>query len=144
MANYTKHYQLHQWEPEDPFLRTDFNEDLAKIDTALGGKGNCRIATGSYVGTGEYGQEHPNTIELPFPTRMIILDVTSDHGYNTIPRYYILFRQASAFMGLGTSSSNWLTWTDNTVSWYYGSTDSDGAKFQFNSASQTYHYIAIG
>ncbi|MBU5436313.1 hypothetical protein [Pseudoflavonifractor sp. MSJ-37] len=37
MATYTEHHQLHQWEPGDPFLRTDFNEDLAKIDGALGG-----------------------------------------------------------------------------------------------------------
>lgn len=37
MADYTEHYQLHQWQPEDPFLRTDFNADLAKIDTALDG-----------------------------------------------------------------------------------------------------------
>ena len=36
MANYTEHHQLHQWEPGDPFLRTDFNEDFAKIDGALG------------------------------------------------------------------------------------------------------------
>ena len=36
MPNYTKHHQLHQWEPGDPFLRTDFNEDFAKIDGALG------------------------------------------------------------------------------------------------------------
>ena len=36
MANYTPNYQLHQWEPEDKFLRTDFNQDLSKIDTALG------------------------------------------------------------------------------------------------------------
>ena len=36
MADYTEHYQLHQWEPEDSFLRTDFNEDLQKIDTTLG------------------------------------------------------------------------------------------------------------
>ena len=36
MANYTPNYQLHQWAPEDKFLRTDFNEDLNKIDTALG------------------------------------------------------------------------------------------------------------
>ena len=35
MSDYTEHYQLHQWEPEDPFLRTDFNQDLSKIDTAL-------------------------------------------------------------------------------------------------------------
>ena len=35
MANYTQHYQLHQWVPEDDFLRTDFNTDFQKIDTAL-------------------------------------------------------------------------------------------------------------
>lgn len=33
----------------------DFNADNLKIDSALAQKGNCRIATGSYVGTGEYG-----------------------------------------------------------------------------------------
>ena len=35
MANYTQNYQLHQWVPEDNFLRTDFNEDFQKIDTAI-------------------------------------------------------------------------------------------------------------
>ena len=35
MANYTQHYHLHQWEPEDSFLRTDFNGDLSAIDAAL-------------------------------------------------------------------------------------------------------------
>ena len=35
MATYTQHYGLHQWVPEDDFLRTDFNTDFQKIDTAL-------------------------------------------------------------------------------------------------------------
>ena len=35
MANYTPNYGLHQWEPGDNFLRTDFNQDFAKIDTAI-------------------------------------------------------------------------------------------------------------
>lgn len=34
---------------------TDFNADNLKIDGALAQKGNCRIVTGSYTGTGEYG-----------------------------------------------------------------------------------------
>lgn len=33
---------------------TDFNADNAKIDAALAAAGNCRIVTGSYMGTGEY------------------------------------------------------------------------------------------
>ena len=35
MANYTEYYHLHQWEPEDSFLRTDFNEDFRRIAAAL-------------------------------------------------------------------------------------------------------------
>ena len=68
MATYTSNYGLHQWAPEDNFLRTDFNEDLEKIDTALQTletdkasvesmqavqeltQQRCRIITGSYQG----------------------------------------------------------------------------------------------
>ena len=75
MANYTPNYGLHQWEPGDNFLRTDFNADFAKLDAALQAKadktavaqkadqsalaavqnlaeGRCRVVTGSYVGNG--------------------------------------------------------------------------------------------
>ena len=34
-TNHTEHYQLNQWEPGDKVLRTEFNEDNAKIDGAL-------------------------------------------------------------------------------------------------------------
>lgn len=33
--NHTQNYQLNQWEPGDPVLRTDFNADNAKIDEVL-------------------------------------------------------------------------------------------------------------
>ncbi|OUQ82657.1 hypothetical protein [Flavonifractor sp. An10] len=66
MAAYTSNYQLHQWVPEDDFLRTDFNEDFAKIDAALGEaatesdlaviRGNlldkCRAYCGTFLGDG--------------------------------------------------------------------------------------------
>lgn len=35
MTLHTEHYGFHQWEPEDNFLREDFNEDFKKMDTAL-------------------------------------------------------------------------------------------------------------
>ena len=35
-TNQTTNYQLNQWEPTDPVLRTDFNADNAKIDAVLG------------------------------------------------------------------------------------------------------------
>ena len=34
-TNQTTNYQLNQWEPTDQVLRTDFNADNAKLDTAL-------------------------------------------------------------------------------------------------------------
>ena len=36
-TNYTANYGLCQWEPEDNFLREEFNQDNAKIDAALAG-----------------------------------------------------------------------------------------------------------
>ena len=78
MADYTEHYQLHQWVPEDDFLRTDFNTDFQKIDAAIKGvetaantalalkadkteltqacgaldEAKCETLTGSYTGNG--------------------------------------------------------------------------------------------
>lgn len=69
MASYTEHYQLHQWEPEDPFLRTDFNEDLEKIDAALEALSVDRIAQGSYVGDGT----NDRIIQLPFAPKFVIV-----------------------------------------------------------------------
>ena len=34
-SNYTENYGLCQWEPGDNFVRTEFNQDNAKIDAAL-------------------------------------------------------------------------------------------------------------
>lgn len=144
MANYTKHYQLHQWEPEDPFLRTDFNEDLEKIDSALGGLGNCRIVAGSYVGTGEFGPEHPNQLTFDFKPLVIFIDIHTTDDYNSVPRYYLFFYGASNAYAAGTQTRNTLTWSDTGVSWYFGDTrDTDGDARQFNT-SRTYHYLAIG
>ena len=76
MAQYTSHYGLHQWEPEDSFLREDFNQDLARIDTALEEKadaalleGKCGIVTGIYPGDGTLERE----IRLGFRPRAVFL-----------------------------------------------------------------------
>ena len=57
-SNHTEHYSLSQWEAEDKVLRTDFNEDNAKIDAALSQhagalalRGNCQIEIQTYIGT---------------------------------------------------------------------------------------------
>ena len=76
MASYTANYQLHQWEPADFFLRTDFNADFAKLDAALAGKAGLAdlankpdAVTGSYAGDGTAGR----TISLGFAPAAVLL-----------------------------------------------------------------------
>ena len=66
MAQYTPHYGLHQWEPEDSFLREDFNQDLARIDAALDQMSG--FVCGSFTGNG--GTQE---ISLGFRPRLLIM-----------------------------------------------------------------------
>ena len=34
-GSYTEHYQLSQWQPQDRVLRTEFNQDNARLDGAI-------------------------------------------------------------------------------------------------------------
>ena len=83
MASYTANYQLHQWEPADFFLRTDFNADFAKLDAALAGKAGLAdlaeklgAVTGSYTGDGSAGR----TISLGFAPIAVFLREDGDSG----------------------------------------------------------------
>lgn len=83
MASYTANYQLHQWEPADFFLRTDFNADFAKLDAALAGKAGLAdlaeklgAVTGSYTGDGSTSR----TISLGFAPIAVFLREDGDSG----------------------------------------------------------------
>ena len=93
MATYTENYQLHQWVPEDDFLRTDFNTDFQKIDTALAAKaaqsalesvqelaeGKCRMIVGYYAGN----NYNPRTINVGLRPQAVIVSLGAD-TVNTI------------------------------------------------------------
>ena len=82
MATQTPNYGLHQWEPSDNFLRTDFNTDFQKIDTALGQMAEhaavqdalaqkAEIINGSYVGDGREGRK----FTLGFKPRIVLIPI---------------------------------------------------------------------
>ena len=80
MANgQTGNYGLNQWAAEDKVIRTEFNEDNAKIDAALEAmdKTIFRIVTGTYTGNNETSQ----TIELGFAPKIVI--VATNGGFNS-------------------------------------------------------------
>lgn len=144
MANYTEHYQLHQWEGSDSFLRTDFNEDLAKIDNALNqlAGSTLHIASGSYAGTGEAGAEHPNQLTFEFVPKMVVLTV--DAGQE-LENGTVLVAGQTRSSGMGTSYSGGsclnlhITWIGQGLSWY-----SAKVSYQLNKSGQTYRYFAVG
>lgn len=85
-SNRTEHYDLCQWEATDQVLRTDFNEDNAKVDAALQGAAdlaqaaqtlaeaayspeNSPFAVGSYTGDGTAKRK----IELGFTPQAVLV-----------------------------------------------------------------------
>ena len=131
----TPNFHLNQWSPEDYVRRTDFNADNAKIDAALAAAGNCRIVTGSYVGTGESGQANKNS--LTFEKTPLFLAVG---GANNFHFWAVKGDDAaSVTRGQNGPESIPMTWNGKTVSWYHSS----NAERQLNVANRVYTYIAL-
>ena len=152
MANYTPNYQLHQWAPEDKFLRTDFNEDLNKIDTALGDsatktaaleaavnkRGNCNMELFTYTGTGTYGEGKAKKIQ-----------------FSVKPDLYFVAGHNTLILGPGASKSPLLiaedpisgtfvkgtdvTWSGNTLSLV----NTVSAQYQMNVKDKVYWVLGL-
>ena len=143
-SNYTENYGLCQWEATDHVLREEFNQDHAKIDTALGDlKANVvRTAVGSYEGNGQCGESAPNHLDFDFSPKMVILVVDEHSMMKTGP---VLIAGQPSNAGIGTSYSSGsclnltITWEKNGVSWYGGD-----AERQLNKENCSYFYFAIG
>ena len=150
--NYTENYQLNQWEPTDRVLREDFNSDNAKLETALSemaaqmaGFGNCRMAVGSYVGSGGKGPSSPVTLTFDFSPKFLFVRgenyATSLYGFSGWFLWCAGGDMAKPGMAGGsTSYPNVITANGNTISWYNGY----DAGYQLNAAQQTYYYVALG
>ena len=63
----TPNLGLHQWQPGDSFLRTDFNEDFGKIDAGIGQQ--LKLVTGSFTTDGKANRE----ITLGFCPRLLLI-----------------------------------------------------------------------
>ena len=136
-SSQTQNYQLNQWAAEDPVLRTDFNADNAKIDAAIAARGNCRVTTGTYVGTGESRSEHPNTIITGFPPALVMISGGS---------YTATFNRGNTRINAYTGSRGEpqvITWLENGISWYVSSGTGSPSE-QLNEEGVTYYYVALG
>ena len=137
MANYTAHYHLHQWEPEDSFLRRDFNEDFQKIDAGLAGRGDCSLLFGSYVGTGTCGPSEPTALTLGIPAKALWVSCGSRHA--------VFLRGNTQAVNFSTSDGELLEveWTQDGLSWKLGGGLYNHDYQQLNEKGTTYYYAAL-
>lgn len=154
---HTPNYQLPRWALSDPIQMNDFNAAFAAIDTALkanadtgaaltaalgAGGSTCRIACGSYAGTGTAGASGPNALSFGFKPLLLFLINTESTAANEglDLNQTILVRPAARVLKSWAASAELsVQWTDSGVSWY-----GDTAYGQLNASTRTYAYVALG
>lgn len=142
-SNSTPVFGLNQWLAEDAVLREDFNADNQKLEQALSLLGNCRVVSGSYVGTGQVGPDAPCRLELGFKPMILFLNTAGGtNNYATVCWFAPIEQPYS-----GTPYyTRHVTWDDTGVSWYLTALNpsENTPEFQFNEEGHTYTYTALG
>lgn len=107
-----------------------------------------KIAIGSYVGTGTYYSNNPNSLTFDFEPKVVI--VVAD-GPNGLCAGFLIVRGQTYSNGIGSFSSSsvgldlHITWSGNTVSWYTTNDfDAGKANAQMNTSGTTFRYVALG
>lgn len=134
----TKSYRLLHEGNKDLITPADIGAatetDVSNLISLL--SGYSRIATGSYVGTGTYGEANPNTLTFPFTPKVVFIDGAT------------FFQGDDSPLHLGSHTIGYscvVTWGTNSVSWYStaGSANNPVAS-QGNTERQTYRWVALG
>ena len=98
----------------------------------------CQVYTGSYVGTGTYGQSNPNTLTFPFEPKVWgILTFPSAGGAQATSTNLIPWGITPVVI---QSTSSVCAYDGNTVNFY----NATSAANQCNTSGATYYYIALG
>ena len=130
----TANYGLNLWEKTDRIQMEDFNADNAKIEAALAAAGNCKIVTGTYIGSGKYHSNTPNTLTFNgTPLALLIVGagwfLCAIQGSTSAP-----------VMGDGNDTQSVvISWSENKVTWY----NTSSSIYQMNWEKQPYHYVAL-
>ena len=111
-----------------------------------------RIETGSYVGTGTYGVDNPNSITFSFVPKVVMIcgddtQLLFGTDYGAYPVFGVLWDQLSSeyksisgnrYAGMSVKA------TDKTLSWYSKETSSKAVAYQLNTSGKVYRYVAFG
>lgn len=117
--------------------------------------GGCRIVTGSYVGTGTYGNDSPCSLNFGFVPKFIVILEYSTVKYDEANTFALFINPLPRTNRIAPSTTNYpygalevtwgttVTWKiSNNVPWRFTDYMSDVG--QMNGAGYTYYYAAIG
>ena len=129
--------------------------EVAGLDQLLAGA--VKIETGTYIGTGAYGETIPNSLTFSFEPKFVFVGC----AFKTSAPYFPA-RVIGTFMvrpcmvssnilsiqtySITTATYNFVTWSGNTVSWHCRPDVNQqlAAGVQLNESEVEYHYFAIG
>lgn len=104
--------------------------------------GNTKMETGSYTGTGTYGQSTPNTLTFSFEPEIVFLYENGNIAHQMAQT--MLWRNATVYSySLGSNRDGNVTFSGKTVTWF-AANNYPNATAQYNDSGQTYTYIALG
>ena len=120
-TNKSQSLKLHLWEPEDNFLRTEFNENFAALDmaiTAAQQTANSALTAKPYVVGSYMGENADMTFNIGFRPSFLIISGAVCHSSSTsCSAQYVLIT-------MGNTQSDAVTFTDtgfvlHKISKYY-------------------------
>ena len=119
-------------------LGTQISGQLDELEAAVGSGGKtCRVAWGTYTGTGTYGADQPTVFSCDFYPVLLVAEwqnyqyghpLVLLNGVVTMPTVFGSYHAVS------------VAWTSRQVSIY----STTAADVQFNMEGATYHYMILG
>ena len=124
---------------------------LAALWSLIKGKNatKAQVTTGSYTGTGTYGEDSPNSLTFDFEPKLLIVMSNAYSLFNgpeaEPAEWFLAINGIENIYSAVTTNTNeltpvYFTWSGNTVRWYEGTKD----KYQLNYSGRVYRYIAVG
>lgn len=99
--------------------------------------GALNIEKGTYIGKGVAGSGNPNILTLGFEPELICITANTKGYYGG----YVWIKGCSwGRTAYGDSSTVYITWNGNNISWY---AENNNSEVQLNFSGVTYYYIAI-
>ena len=113
-------------------------DSVAALAASVGSHGkNARISFGTYTGSGQSGQSHPNTLTADFVPVAALVVGDRDGGSKSSA---FLVRGCTYYEVVYSGSQGiHVSWQNNSLSWY-----GDNVGSQLNDPSITYAYLLIG